>query len=153
MCGRNDGRKCRKTEEKEMHVVKGESLQKEVCTEERKCFTEANTWGRMNVQTYGRKPAQSIWKYSWKEICRGKEWRKYRRKYSWKIERRRSEENVHRRKEYKRMEEVEKEIRVGKGSICRRKYARMEASTETKQNLKKMQKKVQKERKERETNV
>ncbi len=152
MCGRNDGRKCRKTE-KEMHVVKGESLQKEVCTEERKCFTEANTWGRMNVQTYGRKPAQSIWKYSWKEICRGKEWRKYRRKYSWKIERRRSEENVHRRKEYKRMEEVEKEIRVGKGSICRRKYARMEASTETKQKLKKIQKKVQKERKERETNV
>ncbi len=42
MCGRNDGRKCRKME-KEMHVVKGESLQKEVCTEERKSFTEANT--------------------------------------------------------------------------------------------------------------
>ncbi len=47
------------------------------------------------------------------------------------------------------MEEVEKEIRVGKASICRRKYARMEASTETKQKLKKIQKKVQKERKER----
>lgn len=28
---------------RQMHVVKGEHLQKEVCTEERKCFTEANT--------------------------------------------------------------------------------------------------------------
>lgn len=42
MCGRKNGRKCRKTE-KEMHEVKGEYLQKEVGTEERKCFTEANT--------------------------------------------------------------------------------------------------------------
>lgn len=42
------------------------------------------------------------------------------------------QKETYRRKGYKR-NEVEKEIHVRKGSICRRKYACMEASTETKE--------------------